>query len=409
MMMFSRSSGLAAVVSASLLVAVAGCGGRSSVTPTTDGTRTTQSASSSSVNTAQSIDFEFTNANSFTLAGSSTWRFDHPSARQLFSVTPSLTSVTCSGNGCGSIPQPTDPQPNLTEQEIGKAVTNNKCNFWTGSPIQPLTYTKTDTQKQTSGTGSNKLTATFTYTWTLTVTTPQSSYPARTDWIEVDSTPGGTNPVLQGWVAGMSVVKKSGTQNSPWTFHVSHTITNPDGTIRVIDPTTGTTGLSYTIYDGSTALTSGHINVTLDTTPVLDFVYGITPTALSGTGTDGLNQFPSANGNTQLLYDGAHYTSLVQLGANSTKGIVYNREGDADDFAGNNPTYDGSGNLTSNPEVQRVLFNSGPIDLSQWTSDGQPHTFKAVIAGVVKGNSGNADLTFSVSQSVIYSAENCTN
>lgn len=283
----------------------------------------------------------------------------------LQSCTPSTKCTSL-----GTPPDPGAPAPDPTwvygpGHSDGYACKVNKCTFWTGGDLQGLTYTQTRTS--TVGTGSTQRTATYQYTYNVTPT--QTSVDARTAWYLFQTSTTGTTVSINidALIAGESVVVNSnfpcssGMPGTPKCGKFSFNLGTPG--YNSIDDRVQNLQVTVTDSNNMVVSTATPGNTVNDGVPFGSLTFTYTTNA-------------GSNGNTQYLQNGDAQTVMT-----------------ANDVPGN---------------------GFGPTDLEDATMDTVPVTlgqgdYTVTLTGTVKGNNALASITFTVSQQIHISAENCTN
>jgi hypothetical protein len=207
--------------------------------------------------TAQSLQFVLTAGTNYIIEGTEAWKYEDAVAATNFTnqVTGGPTFVRCSGSptncATGNAPSPTlADAPAADDQKLADVVRDNKCNFWSGTTLTGTTYTQQKTFNGQNGSGN------WVYSYSYTIAPIQTSYPAKTAWLLLDSSTTFPTVSVDGFLAGQSTVLKAlGT--TPWDFKASHTILNADGTPR-LDAT-------LTLTNNANSETVGQVDLVLGT------------------------------------------------------------------------------------------------------------------------------------------------
>ena len=306
----------------------------------------------------------------FIVTGTATYHFNPTEASAYYNNTYSGTySVSCTGGGGGGVnclpgnqpATPAAPTPDPTEvagngQGGPGACQQNKCTFWSGGSLTGLTYTQQVKNVPGVNTKGN-----WTFTYNYAVTPNVASVDPETAWDLTSQTGGDGNAQINidAQIAGESMVTSSqwpcasGTPGKASCGKFSFSLGNTDGTSRVQN-------LTITVYDSSGNIVGAPYFATSTLTSGITFAY----TTNAG-----------SNGNTQYLQNG---DASTVLNINDVPGHGFGPS-----------------------DLQEAIMTTVPLSLAAGT-------YNVVLTGVVKGNSGTADLPITVSGQVTVSAENCT-
>lgn len=313
---------------------------------------------SAATDTGQGIMVRMTAPTNIMLVQNQIYNYNEATAASFFTNAwdGNAPTVTCTGPGCSTPPAapaapPADPSK-VSQQLLQK----NRCNFWSGLPLEGTTYTRNATIQ----TGSGRSGATYTYAFTYVVSAPLE--PPQTAWDLLQETGDGTAaPVtVDADIAGESAMVSNRFRTPKYSFSLNYTYTDP----VTLLPVQGNrvTDLVVTLDQGTAS------EVAVATTSAL--VYPIDFAYQTNAGT---------NGNTALLKDGDARTIL------NTDSHDGNNDGGAD------------GSALALALMQPVAFTVPVGD----------HTI--TLTGTVKDNTASLTSTsFSVGQTVHVHAEQCT-
>jgi len=324
------------------------------------------------ISNAQSAMFENTASGTFLITGSEVWAYNTVTARTYFTNAwdGNPPTVGCTGGGPGGVNcapsnKPATPvAPAADANKLNGKVGCNSCNFWDGNSLSlacggPNSYTQDVTINGLNGFGNWK----FTFTYNIGFASGGAGpFPTMTAWELQSSSTTDAQVTVDGFFAGQSTQKRSGGGNPGWSFKTSHTMTNSDGTSRLVNP-------QFEILDTNAVSVCGPNSITTELEAGVDYFY---------------SRNAGFNGPLGQLIDGA-LVSVIQTGGKASP------DGDTDNFAGNNSTNGERANITSAPSCSISAAGS--------------YTLK--VTGTLKGVEGAASLPVSITSSVCVSAGTC--
>lgn len=292
----------------------------------------------SNVSTAQSIGVAMNQLQTDVVIESVTqskWTYDRDCAQEHFVVTATVGNV----------------EPATLNAAFQKAINDNKCIFWNGGALMPIT--------KAEGGGKNFKSVTISPKPGMAVVAP------KTCWGGEEIADGSTDVdvTVQADIAGESVVVRS---SGPYTKKFSFSLLDTAGYTRVVGVTYYLDKWNGTSWDEVAS------NAVGDVTDVEQGMF---------------SHFYVANGGT--------FGSAPALGAlmsSYTQGEIMSNTGgiSGDDFAGNNSNVLGAGT--------NAMVAHGPA----WTNTlSEAGTYRIRVAGSVKENAGVAAQSFTVTSNVI--------
>jgi hypothetical protein len=316
--------------------------------------------------TAQGIMVNLHADGTFTVVDNKQYEFDEATAATYFTnATTGGPTVTCTGSptNCAISNQPATPDApapdpskvNGTPQASG-AVQHNQCTFLDGGSLSGLSYTQSQSRVGVNGKGN------WTFTWTYAVTPTTATVDPLTAWNLVREVAGPAEVPVTAAIAGESVLAKS----NGWKKY----------SFSLTDSTTGNR-----VQNLALNVTDSDHNVVWSTVPESRVVANV----------------PGADPGDAAAVDFPYTTNA---GSNGAVGNLQN--GDArtilntDSFVGNDDGgADGSALALALMEPQTVLLGAGD--------------YTVTLTGTVKGNSGIANISFSVGNVVHIIAPGCGN
>lgn len=323
--------------------------------------------------TAQSIMVELDyDGPAYEIVGTITWTYQRNTcAVPLYTAHAGVwdgNTPTCSGStaNCAPSNQPAVPPapaiPTTGPNSVSNHAQDDRCIFFCGGNVSGWNYTQTETVPGLNGKGN----WTFTYNYT---TDGAGAVAAETCWSS-QVTGGSVDVGFEGFVCSESFLKQS-TRNK-----YSFTLLGPEGS-RVSN-----VQVELQQFDGTNWNTvSGPVLV-----PETDSGTGQLPVSAA---TEDFNYFGNGGGfGKPTVLTSLHYSG--GKAANSVNNILngINDGTNSDNFAGNN-------NDLADGKVHLATFTG------QWEGLTDPGTYRTVVTGVLKGNSGQADIGFSVGSNLV--------